>query len=291
MGSFWAARCMASRASVSSTPLISNITRPGLTTATYASGAPLPLPILVSAGFLVTGLCGKMLIQTFPPRRIFLVIAIRAASIWRLVIQAGSRACSPYSPNCTSVPPLAFPRILPLWGFLYLSFLGTSIYLPPDRFWLLVVHAVVDPDLDPDLSHLGLGLPESVIYVRIERVQWHSSLRDGLGPAHLDAAEPPSALDPGAFGTAADGAGQGALHGPPESRAPDELFGDRLGHKARVELGTGDLAYVDLHLLAGEPLEVAPQGVDLAAALANDDPRPGSVDVDGDLTLLGGLPY
>src|ERR687890_1954807 len=171
MGSFWAARCMASRANSSSTPLISNITRPGLTTATYASGLPLPLPIRVSAGFLVTGLWGKMLIHTFPPRLIFLVIAIRAASIWRLVIQAGSRACRPYSPNCTSVPPLALPRILPLWGFLNLSFFGTSISLPPDRFWLLVVDAVVDPDLHADLAHLRLRLAEAVIYVRIQRVQ------------------------------------------------------------------------------------------------------------------------
>ena len=81
----------------------------------------------VSAGFLVTALCGKMLIHTLPPRLIFLVIAIRAASIWRLVIQDASSACNPYSPNSISVPPLARPRILPRCGFLYLSFFGTSI--------------------------------------------------------------------------------------------------------------------------------------------------------------------
>jgi hypothetical protein len=52
---------------------------PGLTTATQYSGEPLPLPILVSAGFFVTGLSGKILIQTFPPLLIYLVIATRAA--------------------------------------------------------------------------------------------------------------------------------------------------------------------------------------------------------------------
>src|SRR5918994_563348 len=268
MGSFWAARCMASRASASSTPLISNITRPGLTTATYASGLPLPLPILVSAGFLVTGLWGKMLIQTFPPRRIFLVIAIRAASIWRLVIQAGSRACSPYSPNCTSVPPLAWPRILPLWGFLYLSFLGTSI-----------IYRLI-----------ASGCSSCTPWL-IQTLTPICPIWDGLGPALLDAAEPPAQLVPGPFGAAADSARECALHGPPERGAPDELFGDGLGHEARVELGTGDLAYVDLHLLAGEPLEVAPQGVHLAASLADYDPWPRRVYVNSDLTLLGGLPY
>ena len=44
----------------------------------------------VSAGFCVTGLSGKTLIQTLPPRLILRVIAIRAASIWRLVIQPAS---------------------------------------------------------------------------------------------------------------------------------------------------------------------------------------------------------
>ena len=66
------------------------MTRPGLTTATQPSGEPFPEPIRVSAGFLVNGLSGKRLIQTLPPRRILRVIAIRAASICRLVIQPAS---------------------------------------------------------------------------------------------------------------------------------------------------------------------------------------------------------
>src|SRR4051812_14914073 len=57
-GSLWPARRMASRASVSSTPASSNITRPGLTTATQPSGLPLPEPMRVSAGFFVKGLSG-----------------------------------------------------------------------------------------------------------------------------------------------------------------------------------------------------------------------------------------
>ena len=40
------------------TPASSNITRPGLTTATQPSGEPLPEPMRVSAGFLVNGLSG-----------------------------------------------------------------------------------------------------------------------------------------------------------------------------------------------------------------------------------------
>ena len=59
----------------------------------------------VSAGFFVTGLSGKRLIHTFPLRRIFLVAAMRAASIWRFVTQPASSAFSPYSPNCTAVCP------------------------------------------------------------------------------------------------------------------------------------------------------------------------------------------
>src|SRR5215217_2244 len=60
---------------------------------------------------------------------------------------------------------------------------------PPRRCNVLFVDPVVDPDLDPDLAHLGLGLPEPVIYVRVQGVQRHPALGDGLFPAHLDAAQ------------------------------------------------------------------------------------------------------
>src|SRR5215208_7080150 len=109
------------------------------------------------------------------------------------------------------------------------------------------------------------------------------TISEGRVPLHT--------LDPGALGAAADSARERAFHGPPECSTPDELFGDGLGHEARVELGTGDLAYVDLHLLPGEPLEVAPQGVHFATALADYDPWPRRVDVHGYLTLFGSLPY
>src|ERR1044071_1556243 len=100
-GSLWPARRIASRASGSGTPDSSNITRPGFTTATQPSGEPFPEPMRVSAGFLVNDLSGNTLIQTLPPRLILRVMAIRAASIWRLVSHPASSDLSPYSPNST----------------------------------------------------------------------------------------------------------------------------------------------------------------------------------------------
>src|SRR6266542_2099800 len=52
-----------------------------------------------------------MLLHTLPPRLMYLVMAIRAASIWRLLTQAASAACRPNSPKVTLVPPLASPPL------------------------------------------------------------------------------------------------------------------------------------------------------------------------------------
>src|SRR3990172_5461404 len=104
IGSFADARRLALRASTSLPPSISNRMRPGRTTQTHCSGAPLPLPMRVSCGFLVIGLSGNTPIQIFPPRLMPRAIATRAASIWRSVIQQGSRAISPKSPNATVHP-------------------------------------------------------------------------------------------------------------------------------------------------------------------------------------------
>ena len=102
-----------------------------MTTATQWSGAPLPEPIRVSAGFLVAGLSGKTRIQILPPRLTERVIARRAASIWRLVIQAGSWVARPYSPKATVWPPLATPDMRPRMTLRCLTRLGINIGQTP----------------------------------------------------------------------------------------------------------------------------------------------------------------
>src|SRR6056297_2856588 len=66
IGSFIAARRRASFAMTSLTPSISNMIRPGLTRQAQKSTEPLPLPIRTSVGFEVTGVSGKIRIQTRP---------------------------------------------------------------------------------------------------------------------------------------------------------------------------------------------------------------------------------
>src|SRR5438477_4264899 len=89
----------------------------------------------VSAGFFVYGLSGKTLIQTLPPRLILRVIAIRAASIWRLLTQPFSSALIPKSPNCTDDWPLASPRRRPRWALRNFVFFGINMsgLLPRSR--------------------------------------------------------------------------------------------------------------------------------------------------------------
>src|SRR3989442_9830669 len=117
MGSLCAAKRRASWATSGVTPSISYRMRPGFTTATQYSGLPLPFPMRVSAGFLVIGLSGKTRTPTRPPRFTCRVMAIRAASSCRFVIQPGSSALRPYSPSVTRQPREALPRRRPLCMF------------------------------------------------------------------------------------------------------------------------------------------------------------------------------
>src|SRR5438445_567123 len=199
MGSLCAANPSASRAVASSIPAISNRMRPGFTTATHLSGAPLPLPMRVSAGFLVKGLSGKMRIHNLPPRLMNRVMATREASIWRSVIQAFSKAFKPYSPNDNSPPRQALPLRRPRICFLYFTFFGINIVLfsLPLHAWarprqvqqsrpcslrlrhrcsfafvlnlrstLRNVFALVDPALHADYPVCCVGLRETEIDVR-----------------------------------------------------------------------------------------------------------------------------
>src|SRR5438552_3151436 len=127
MGNFRAASVIAFSASAGGRPSNSKRTRPGLTTATQNSGAPLPFPMRVSAGFLEIGLSGKRRTQTFPPFLTKRVNATRDASIWRLVIQCDSSACRPYCPKSTVVADLALPLRRPRCALRYLTRFGINI--------------------------------------------------------------------------------------------------------------------------------------------------------------------
>src|SRR4051812_26179649 len=151
-GSLADARASAFLARSSLIPSISNSTRPGFTTATQPSGLPFPLPMRVSAGFLVIGLSGKIRIHTLPPRFISRVIATREASICRLVTQPGSRLMRPNSPNATVLPRVAIPLVRPLKVLRNLIRFGASIASGSRAVGaagdVLDHLALEDPDLD-----------------------------------------------------------------------------------------------------------------------------------------------
>ena len=147
--------------------------------------------------------------------------------------------------------------------------------------------ALVDPALDADAPEGRAGLVEAVVDVGAQRVQRHAAVRVALGARHLRAAQATRDLDLHALGARAHGAGERALHGAAEGDAVLELLGDRLGDELGVELRTLDLEDVHLDGLAGELVQIAAQGVHLAAGLADHDARPRGVDVD--LHLAGVL--
>src|ERR1043166_8780241 len=73
-----------------------------------------------SAGFFVTGLCGKMRIQSLPLRFRWREIVTRAASICWPVIGPRVSDCRPNSPNARVLPRLALPVRVPFCDLRYL---------------------------------------------------------------------------------------------------------------------------------------------------------------------------
>src|SRR6476661_239591 len=142
--------------------------------------------------------------------------------------------------------------------------------------------ALVDPDLHADPAEGGLGLVEAVVDVGTQRVQRDAALAVELGARHLGAVEAARALDPDALGTRAHRGLHGLAHRAPELHAAAELLGDTLGDQLSVDLGVLDLEDVQLHLLAGELLELGADAVGLGAAAADHDAGTRGVDVHTD---------
>src|SRR5262245_51456078 len=255
--------------------------RPGFTTATHSSGLPLPLPIRVSAGFLVTGLSGKTRIHTLPPRLRLRVRATRAASICRLVTHPGSSAFSPYSPNASDEPRCALPRMLPRWALRYLTRLGISMRRLSRLRRRRPQHlALEDPDLHADGPVRRVGRGQAVIDVGPDGVKRHPAVAVPLAARDLAGAQAARARDADTIGAEPERRGDGLLHGPPERHPLLQLEGDVLGHELGIELGVDDLLDVEVDLLAGPQLQLVLELLHLRTLAADDDARPGREDRD-----------
>src|SRR5262249_22938599 len=139
------------------------------------------------------------------------VIATRAASIWRSVNQQGSSAFKPNSPNATSPPRHALPRMRPRCCLRYLTFFGINIAClspgargSPRRALPIVLLAtsqrheplaLVQPDLDADLTVGRVGLREAVVDVGAQRLQRQLTVQVPLRACDLGSVQPPGDPD------------------------------------------------------------------------------------------------
>src|SRR3954469_18071844 len=142
---------------------------------------------------------------------------------------------------------------------------------------------LVDPHLDADAPERRLGLEEAVVDVGTQRVQRDAAIAVVLGAGHLGTAETTAALHADALDLRRAHGGLDRLpHRAAERHAVGKLLRDRLGDQLGVGLGVLDLEDVQLDLLLGQLLQRATDPVGLRAAAADDDARPGGVDVDAD---------
>src|SRR5207247_9932844 len=98
--------------------------------------------------------------------------------------------------------------------------------------------AFVDPRLDADLAHRGMGLREPVVNVGAEGMEWHTALQIPLGPGDLSSGQPARAPNLDALGPQTESRRDAALHGPAE-RDPllqlhRHVFSDQLCVKLRL---------------------------------------------------------
>src|SRR4051794_1319349 len=140
--------------------------------------------------------------------------------------------------------------------------------------------ALVDPRLHADAAEGRAGFPEAVVDVGAEGVQGNPTLAVPLAAGHFRAAEAARALDPDALGPGLLGRLHRPFHGPAEADPAGQLVGHALGDQGGVQLGLLDLLDVQLDLRVAAHLgQVGPEPVGLGAPAADDDARPGGVDV------------
>src|SRR6185503_16352246 len=138
--------------------------------------------------------------------------------------------------------------------------------------------ALVDPHLHADAAEGGAGLEQAVVDVGTQRVQRHATLAVKLRARHLGTAQATRALHADALDLRAAHRRLDRLaHRTAERHAVAQLLGHALRDELRVRLGVLDLEDVQLDLLVGQLLELAPDAVRLGTPAADHDARSGGV--------------
>src|SRR3954452_24835979 len=240
IGILWARRARHNFAAASVTPPNSYKIVPGRTTAAQNSGSPLPLPIRVSSGIDVTDLCGNTRTYSRPSPRMYCVAAIRPASIVWALTQPPSIACNPNSPKTTRCPRVAIPFVRPLWLFRCLTLLGIS------AIGLVLVHALINPNLDANIALGSTGFHKTVIDLCPQSAERDRSGDCFFTAGHFGSAQPAGQLNLDSLGTGFHCLFEHAFHRAAETGSLRELFGNFLRHQMRLQLRSRDFLDLDV---------------------------------------------
>src|SRR4051794_6686923 len=140
--------------------------------------------------------------------------------------------------------------------------------------------ALVQPHLDADLAVSRVRFGEPVIDVGAQRLQRQLAVQVPLGARDFGADQAARYTHLDAAGAEAQRRLDRLAHRAAEGDALFELHRLGLGNQLGVELRLLDLLDVDEDVAAGLLLDFLFQLVDFRALAADDDPRPGRVDVD-----------
>src|SRR5690606_23751817 len=194
-----------------------------------------------------TGLCGNTRIQYLPALPTARLIAIRAASICRPVIQPGSSVCRPASPKATKLPRVALPLTTPRITLRYLVRLGSKAIL---RLLGLLHEPAVNPALDTGNSVRGLGFRKAIVDVCVQGAEWHRTKSLLLNAAEVSTAKTARNYNLAAVSATALDLVDLALDRTTEAAAALKLLRHLLGCELRIQLRLLDFHDADVHHLA-----------------------------------------
>src|SRR5438105_6242287 len=245
-----------------------------------------------------------MRIQMRPPRLIWRVIARRAASICRDVSRPRPTALRPYSPKLTLLPTVATPLLRPFCSLRYFLLAGCSILRSCSRparafrrfrrrlrrrcgFRVMRQHfALEHPYFDADDAVRRARLGKPIIDIRAQRMKWHTTFAIPFAARDFHAIQAARAHDLDALGAEPHRVLHRPLHRAAKHDPLLELLSNRIRNQLRVDLRLADFLDVQADVAAHHLAQVATQGFDVLALLADDDTGTGAVNRDA--RVLGG---